>query len=69
MEPCRVDRYNATRRIACYLQENHISVEQVEHDLGIERGKLSGADGTELEAAEFLELCHYLNVAPESFRG
>lgn len=68
MELCRVDRYNVTQRISQYLRENHISVEQVERDLGMERGRLSYAGGTELEAAEFLELCHYLNVPPESFR-
>lgn len=69
MELCRVDRYNVTQRISQYLQENHISVDQVERDLGMERGRLSCASGMELGAAEFLELCHYLNVPPESFRG
>ena len=40
-----MDRHNVTQRISQYLQENHISVEQVERDLGMERGRLSCASG------------------------
>ena len=67
MELDRVDGHNVAHRVVRYLQENHISVEQIERDLGIECGRFLNAEGMKLEAGEFLELCHYLNVAPESF--
>ena len=67
MELGRVDGHNVAQRVARYLQENHISVEQVERDLGIEHGRFSDWESMRLEAGEFLELCHYLNVPPESF--
>lgn len=69
MELCRVNRDTVTQRVARYIQENHISVEQLENELGIAREKLVCADGRELDATEFLELCSYLNVRPENFAG
>ncbi len=63
-----MDRQTVTQRVARYLEENHISAVQVGHDLGISADKLTCEKNMELDAAEFLELCRYLNVKPEKFR-
>lgn len=63
-----MDRRTVTQRVAHYLQDNHISAEIIERQTGIPADRLTYGSGVELEAAEFLELCRYLNVRPESFR-
>lgn len=68
MELQKLERKTVTQRVACYLRENHIPVEQIENDLGIPADKLMHDSGRELDAAEFLELCVYLNIRPECFR-
>ena len=62
-----MDRRTVTQRVAHYLQDNHISAEVIECHTGIPADRLT-YESVELEAAEFLELCRYLNVRPESFR-
>ena len=63
-----MDRQTVTQRVVRYLEDNHISAMQIEHDLGISADKLTREKDMELDAAEFLELCRYLNVRPEKFR-
>lgn len=62
-----MDRQTVTQRVVRYLKDNHISAMQIEHDLGISADKLTRGN-MDLDAAEFLELCRYLNVRPEKFR-
>ncbi len=63
-----MDRQTVTQRVARYLKDNNISAGMIEHQLGISADKLTFRSGEELDAAEFLELCRYLNVRPEHFR-
>lgn len=63
-----MDRQTVTQRIARYIRDNHISVVQIQRDIAIPTDKLMCENGGELDAAEFLELCRYLNVRPESFK-
>lgn len=64
----KVDRQTVTQRVARYIRDNHISVLQIQRDIAISADKLRCENDSELDAAEFLELCRYLNVRPESFR-
>ena len=57
-----MDRRTVTQRVAHYLQDNHISAEIIERQTGIPADRLTYESGVELEAAEFLELCRYLNL-------
>lgn len=63
-----MDQNNVTKKIADYIQKNHISVEQASRDTGIELAKLDGTSREKLSASEFLEICAYLNIRPEEMR-
>ena len=63
-----MDRRTVTQRVAHYLQDNHISAEIIERQTGIPADRLTYESGVELEAAEFLELCRYLNVRPATIQ-
>lgn len=52
-------------KIAKYICENHISVEQVSRDTGIAEAKLINRSEENLSATELLEVCVYLNIRPE----
>lgn len=56
----------ATRYIADYIARNDLSVEKISVDLQISPSKL--VYGTEecLEADDFLRLCCYLHIRPET---
>lgn len=55
-------------KIANYIKSNNISVSQISKDTGIDEEKLLG-NQQPFSAAEFLELCFYLNVRPEDFKN
>ena len=48
------------QKMAAYLKENQISVEQTARDTEVPPEKLDGSCKENLSAAEFLELCRYL---------
>ncbi len=63
-----MDKVNVTGKMIDYIKNNQIAVEQIERDLHISASKLRGDTKEKLMAAEFLELCRYLNVLPEDFK-
>lgn len=67
-EVIRLNKETATQRIASYIKSNHISIAQIESDLGITADRLLYINREELPASEFLRLCQYLNVRPEQFK-
>lgn len=56
------------QKMAAYLKENQISVEQTARDTEVPPEKLDGSCKENLSAAEFLELCRYLGIKPEEMR-
>ena len=56
---------NATKRLANYIAQQHISPERVAKDTGVAMEKLVPETKETLEAGEFLELCLYLGIRPE----
>lgn len=50
-----------------HMMNNHISVKQVECDMGINMEQLV-EENRDLKAGEFLALCAYLNIRPEEVR-
>ena len=63
-----MNQNSAARRIADYIQKNHISAEQTSRDTGISLAKLNGTSQENLSASEFLDICAYLNIRPEEMR-
>ncbi len=63
-----MDRLDVTDKMVQYIADNKIEVEQVAKDTHISASKLRGETRDRLMAAEFLELCRYLNVKPEDFQ-
>ena len=63
-----MNRLDVTDKIVQYIHNSNIEVEQVARDTNISASKLRGETKERLMAAEFLELCHYLNVKPEDFQ-
>lgn len=63
-----MDRLDVTDKMVQYIADNKIEVEQVAKDTRISASKLRGETRDRLMAAEFLELCRYLNVKPEDFQ-
>lgn len=55
----------ATRWLAKYIAQHHISIEEIEQKLHISREKLMVDTKQSLYATEFLELCNYLQIEPE----
>lgn len=55
-------------KIASYIRENHISVQQTCIDTGIDPEMLQGKNDKKMTATEFLELCMYLDIRPEDMR-
>lgn len=53
--------------IAEYIKENKLSVSQISMDTGVPIDKLLNKSEP-LNAAEFLEVCSYLNLRPEDMR-
>lgn len=58
---------DVTNRIAKYIVDNHISIPQVCADTGIPKEKLIFGTKLKLNSHEFLTLCQYLQLKPESF--
>lgn len=56
---------NATKRLANYIAQQHISPERVAKDTGVAMEKLVPETDAILKADEFLELCLYLGIRPE----
>ncbi len=63
-----MDRLDVTDKMVQYIADNKIEVEQIAKDTHISASKLRGETRDRLMAAEFLELCRYLNVKPEDFQ-
>lgn len=61
-------RVDVTEKMAEYIRNHNIEVEQVAKDTKISASKLRGETRDRLMAAEFLELCRYLHVKPEDFQ-
>ena len=63
-----MQRVTCAQKIAAYLKENQISAEQTAQDTGVSLEKLNATGQENLTAAEFLEVCWYLNIKPEEMR-
>lgn len=63
-----MENHRIADSIEIYLLENKISLYQVAKELGISEDKILGRKGECMLASEFLELCQYLNVEPETFK-
>lgn len=59
---------SVSKKITNYIKSNNISVSQISKDTGIDEEKLLG-NLQPFNATEFLELCFYLNIRPEDFKG
>ena len=74
---------NVSEKLVEYIKQNNISIEQISKDTGVRGFKLSTSqiskdtgiwekkltdENVTFTASEFLELCSYLNVSPESFK-
>lgn len=57
---------DVTNRIAKYIAENHISIPKISADTGIQEEKLIFGTTCKLDSHEFLTLCQYLQMKPES---
>ena len=64
----KMERLDVTEKIVQYISSNNIEVEQIAKDTHISASKLRGETKDRLMSAEFLTLCHYLNVKPEDFQ-
>lgn len=58
-------RNRATRWVAKYIAEKHISVEKIAEELQISEEKLCVQTEQTLDADELLKLCAYLQIRPE----
>ena len=58
---------SVSKALIKYIKEKEISTSQISKDTGIGEKKLTDENVT-FTASEFLELCSYLNVSPESFK-
>lgn len=58
---------NVTKEIAKYIAEKQISTAEIEEKLHISRQKLAADTNDKLTAEEFLTLCAYLKIRPESY--
>lgn len=56
----------ATRWMAEYIEQNHISVEEIAEKLQISKEKLFVQTQQTLDADELLKLCAYLRIRPEN---
>lgn len=59
-------RNRATKWVAEYIEENHISVEKIAETLQIPKEKLYVQTEQTLDADELLKLCAYLCIRPEN---
>lgn len=57
-----------TDKIAKYISEQKISVNQVSKDTQIAKEKLQVPPQSGLNAEEMLSLCNYLHITPEKFK-
>lgn len=65
----RIEADNVTTQIQNYIKTQKICVSQMSMDLGISGERLvPGRERTAFTAVEFLEICIYLGIRPESFR-
>lgn len=60
---------DVTNRIAKYIAENQISIGQITLDTGIRKEKLIPGTLWKLDSHEFLILCQYLQIKPESLEN
>jgi len=58
---------DVTKEIAKYIWENQISTVEIENKLHIPKRKLAVDTKDKLTAEEFLMLCAYLRIRPESY--
>ncbi|MGN0483088.1 MAG: hypothetical protein ACI4HI_06020 [Lachnospiraceae bacterium] len=63
-----MERITCAKKIAAYIKENQISIEQTARDTAVPREKLDGTSAENLSASEFLDLCDYLGIRPEEMR-
>lgn len=56
-----------THRMVDYIQEHHLSVEEIARKTGVAGEILSGKTQRSLNASEFLAVCSYLEVDPYDF--
>ena len=54
-----------TTAIANYILENHLSVDQIVKDTGVDERKLQPETEEILSGEEMLSLCAYLRIKPE----
>lgn len=54
----------ATRWMAAYMEQNHISAEVIADVVGIPAEKLCAGTSQSLDADELLRLCEYLHINP-----
>ena len=57
---------SATRYLAMYIRKHNLSPDLIAKQLNIPVNKMLPDTQESLEAGEFLELCRYLQVIPES---
>lgn len=55
-----------TGKLARYIKENQLSVEDISNETHIAKQKLCENAKEPLNATEFLTLCAYLNIKPEN---
>lgn len=55
-----------SQKIRNYIKQNHISTGQIAEDLHISEKKLLPESNDRFLADEFLQLCAYLDVRPET---
>lgn len=58
---------DVTKEIAKYISEKQISTVEIENKLHIPKRKLKVDTNDKLTAEEFLMLCAYLKIRPESY--
>ena len=63
-----VQSRNTAEWIANYIKEQGFSAKDISFRLKLPEAKLRGGRSAELSAEEFLDICSYLNVAPERIR-
>lgn len=58
---------DVTTEVAKYIADKRLSLEEMERELHIPKGKFMTGSKERLTAEEFLRLCVYLGIRPESF--
>ena len=63
-----LNKKSVTVKVIEYLISQGISISDMAEKLGFPEEKLSVVGEGNLSAAEFLEICNYLNIEPERFK-